>query len=228
MPVTFTASRALLSTMATSLSAEATDAGLNNLATALTNLSTEISTTNSEITEREFFGGGSTTFSATGGAGGASPSGGSASGSGTDNDSAALVWSSMLDSAANIISTHNSNVARDIAVNNDSTQGIVSIANSVSMIENIFSTVSGNLSTMADKQTAIETYLKKLKELGEGDGIHMIGPYDWIGLISIYRLLVEQGSITEDEKGLTDSAKALNVETLKKYLQKIKSLPTNF
>jgi hypothetical protein len=214
--------------MATTLATEATDAGLSTLATALTNLSTEILTTNSAITEREFFGGGSTSFSATGGSGGASPSGGSASGSGTDNDSAALVWSSILDSAASVISTHNSNVARDIAVNNDSTQGIVSISHSLGIIENTFSTISGNIGTIANKQTAIEAYFKRLKELGEGAGIHMIGPYEKFGLISIYKLLVEEAKILELDK-TTDAKKDEAYRTLQYYFDQIgKVVPKEF
>jgi hypothetical protein len=51
--------------------------------------------------------------------------------------------------------------------------------------------------TIAEKQTAMETYQKKLKELGEGDGIHFIGPYEIFGLVSIYRMMIEQAKILE-------------------------------
>jgi hypothetical protein len=54
-----------------------------------------------------------------------------------------------------------------------------------------------NSTTMATKLTAIETYQKKMKELGEGDGIHFIGPYEIFGLVSIYRMMIEQAKILE-------------------------------
>jgi hypothetical protein len=47
--------------------------------------------------------------------------------------------------------------------------------------------VAAQTTIVASKQTAMETYQKKLKELGEGSGIRVIGPYEVFGMISIYR-----------------------------------------
>ena len=111
MAITYTAARALLASQATTLSAQATLVGLTSLATALTNLSTEI--TSSSISEDEFFGNGSTSFSGTGGTGGASPTGGSSSGSGTSKGSAAQVYAQILNSAAHTINCANFNIVFD-------------------------------------------------------------------------------------------------------------------
>lgn len=224
MAVTFTSTRAILAIQATSLAAEATSAGLTSLATALTDLSSEI-TANSSITEQEFFGGGTTSFSASGGSVG---SGGSAGGSGTDKDSAAIVWANILDTAASIISAHNSNVAREIAVNNDSTQGIVSIAYSLGMIENSLGTISGHSNTIADKQTAMETHFKKIKELSEGNGIHTISPLEFINFISSYRYLIEGGEITSETEPLTEKQLDKARKRISDYLSKINDLPKAF
>ena len=225
--VTFTSTIAILAIQATSLAAEATSAGLTSLATALTNLSTEI-TANSSITEQEFFGGGTTSFSGTGGTGGATPTGGSSSGTGTDKDSAAIVWANILDTAASIISAHNSNVAREIAVNNDSTQGIVSIAYSLGMIENSLGVISGHSNTIADKQTAMETHFKKIKELSEGNGIHTISPLEFINFISSYRYLIEGGEITSETEPLTEKQLDKARKRISDYLSKINDLPKAF
>jgi len=225
--VTFTSTIAILAIQATSLAAEATSAGLTSLATALTNLSTEI-TANSSITEQEFFGGGTTSFSGTGGTGGATPTGGSSSGTGTDKDSAAIVWANILDTAASIISAHNSNVAREIAVNNDSTQGIVSIAYSLGMIENSLGAISGHSNTIADKQTAMETHFKKIKELSEGNGIHTISPLEFINFISSYRYLIEGGEITSETEPLTEKQLDKARKRISDYLSKINDLPKAF
>ena len=224
MAVTFTSTRAILAIQATSLASEATSAGLTSLATALTDLSSEI-TANSSITEQEFFGGGTTSFSASGGSVG---SGGSAGGSGTDKDSAAIVWANILDTAASIISAHNSNVAREIAVNNDSTQGIVSIAYSLGMIENSLGTISGHSNTIADKQTAMETHFKKIKELSEGNGIHTISPLEFINFISSYRYLIEGGEITSETEPLTEKQLDKARKRISDYLSKINDLPKAF
>jgi hypothetical protein len=58
-------------------------------------------------------------------------------------------------------------------------------------------TMATNTTTIASKLTAIETYQKKMKELGEGPGIHFIGPYEVFGLVSIYRMMIEQAKILE-------------------------------
>ena len=220
MAVTFTSTRAILAIQATSLAAEATSAGLTSLATALTNLSSEI-TANSSITEQEFFGGGSTSFSGTGGTGGATPTGGSSSGTGTDKDSAAMVWANILDTAASIISAHNSNVAREIAVNNDSTQGIVSIAYSLGMIKN-------SLSTMSATQTTIEGHHRAIKDLAEGNGIHTISPLEFINFISSYRYLIEGGEITSETEPLTEKQLDKARKRISDYLSKINDLPKAF
>ena len=95
MAITYTAARALLASQATTLSAQATIVGLTSLATALTNLSTEI--TSATISEDEFFGNGSTSYTSTGGTGGATPTGGTSSGSGTSKGSAAQVYAQTRD-----------------------------------------------------------------------------------------------------------------------------------
>ena len=211
MAVTFTSARAILIIQATSLADEATSAGLTSLATALTDLASEI-TANSSITELEFFGGGAAT------SGNTMPM----------FESAAIVWANILDTAASIISAHNSNVAREIAVNNDSTQGIVSIAYSLGMIENSLGTISGHSNTIADKQTAMETHFKKIKELSEGNGIHTISPLEFINFISSYRYLIEGGEITSETEPLTEKQLDKARKRISDYLSKINDLPKAF
>lgn len=224
MAVTFTQTQSLLQVMATTLSSEATVAGLASLSSGLTGLATEIG---QSVTEKEFFGGGSTSFSASGGTGGATPTGGSSSGTGIDNDSAAIVWANILDTAASIISAHNSNVAREIAVNNDSTQGIVSIAYSLGMIENSLGTIADKQSTIADKQTLMEEYQKTMKDLAEGNGIHILGPYEYLANILLYKNLVEEGNILKEptiQKSATKEART----KIDQYKNIIDDLPKEF
>lgn len=84
------------------------------------------------------------------------------------------------------------------------------------------------LETIATKTTAIETYQKKLKELGETTGIHVVGPYDWLGLINIYRSLIEQGGVL-DTQGNVDPAKQAAAEALvTAYISKIQRFPNGF
>lgn len=68
------------------------------------------------------------------------------------------------------------------------------LATNSTAIKTAVETIATQQTTIAVKQTAMETYQKKLKELGEADGIHVVGPYEWLSMYSIYRLLVEQGT----------------------------------
>jgi hypothetical protein len=210
MAVTFTASQAILAVQATALAAEATTAGLTALATALTNLSTEITQT---LTEQEFFGGGTTTYTAGGG-------------SGTDYDSAALVWTQTLNSAANIIQSRNSNfikaslsaIETDIdAVATD----IDTMAANSTIIKDKQSVIADKQTVIADKTSSIETYQKKLKELGETSGIRSRGPFEAWGNISTYKYLIEQAKILDSADNATPEKQTQALAAVKNYTDAI-------
>ena len=67
------------------------------------------------------------------------------------------------------------------------------IASNSTDIKTSLATIATQTTTLATKLGEIETYQKKLKELGEGPGIHVISPYEWISVYSIYKSLLAQG-----------------------------------
>jgi len=229
MAITYTAARALLASQATTLSAQATLVGLTSLATALTNLSTEITT--STISEDEFFGNGSTSFSGTGGTGGATPTGGTSSGSGTSKGSAAQVYAQILNSAAHTINCANFNIVFDngstplgtilseIAQASENTaRASETIANVLAVSFNNGSTPLGTiLSEIAQASENSAESLAGIYDRSKGDGIHMKGPQDWIGLISTYKLYVENAG---PEK--------ITLAEFEAFYNKIKDLPKDF
>jgi len=164
MAVTFTATQTLLAAQATALSAQATTAGLSALATALTNLASEIA--GNSPTEREFFGGGTGTTTYPG------------SGSHTDWDSAALVWSNTITSAAQVIKTK---IANDMAADLDE-------------IKTDVDTIAIQSTTMAAKQTSMDVYIGALKTMAETDGLHIKSPWEYIGLFNLIQLYEKEGN----------------------------------
>ena len=200
MAITYTAARALLASQATALSAQATIVGLTSLATALTNLSTEI--TSATISEDEFFGNGSTSFSGTGGTGGATPTGGSSSGSGTSKGSAAQVYAQILNSAAHTINCANFNIVFD--------NGSTPLGSILSEIAQASEDTARASETIA--QASVGIY-----DRSKGAGIHMKGPQDWIGLISTYKLYIENAG---PEK--------ITLAEFEAFYNKIKDLPKDF
>jgi hypothetical protein len=200
MAITYTAARALLASQATTLAAQATIVGLTSLATALTNLSTEI--TSSSISEDEFFGNGSTSFSGTGGTGGATPTGGSSSGSGTSKGSAAQVYAQILNSAAHTINCANFNIVFD--------NGSTPLGSILSEIAQASEDTARASETIA--QASVGIY-----DRSKGAGIHTKGPQDWIGLISTYKLYIENAG---PEK--------ITLAEFEAFYNKIKDLPKDF
>ena len=200
MAITYTAARALLASQATTLAAQATIVGLTSLATALTNLSTEI--TSATISEDEFFGNGSTSFSGTGGTGGASPTGGSSSGSGTSKGSAAQVYAQILNSAAHTINCANFNIVFD--------NGSTPLGSILSEIAQASEDTARASETIA--QASVGIY-----DRSKGAGIHTKGPQDWIGLISTYKLYIENAG---PEK--------ITLAEFEAFYNKIKDLPKDF
>ena len=110
------------------------------------------------------------------------------------------------------------------------TTSLALIATSLANISTNSTTVASTLITVAEKHTAMETYQKKLKELGEGNGIRVVGPYELVQFITTYRILIEEGkllSFRDKQPSAKEVDKALN--DLGDYIAKIKqNIPKDF
>jgi len=115
-------------------------------------------------------------------------------------------------------SPHLTNIATSLAI----------IATNTSTIAVNTTLMAANSTTIAEKVTAMETYQKRLKELGEGRGIHVVGPWEWVGMIAIYRLLVEEGKALDTSMDVTNEQMAQALSKVNEYLSKINQFPTNF
>ena len=97
------------------------------------------------------------------------------------------------------------------------------IATRLTAISTDIDTIASNSTTIKDKQTAMETYQKKLKELGEGVGIRVIGPYEVFGMISIYRLLIEQAKILDSAETASASQIQAALSEVTRLSERIKN-----
>ncbi len=118
--------------------------------------------------------------------------------------------------------------SKDIAV--DYSAYYSRIANSLETMATNSTAILEKLTVIAEKQTAMESYQKKIKELAEGDGVHMISPLEYVGFVTTYRRLIEEGTILkwrDVEVSDKEVSKALN--DLGKYLDKIqRNIPKAF
>lgn len=192
--VATTKAKALLVEIANSLSTEATTAGKAALATALTELGTEISS--ASVTDNEFF-------------------------LNADSSSVAgitgvgQVWADILSTAAGVVHSKELNTANSHLDSVKTSQSTIATGTTGILVQETI---------IADKQTAIETYQKKLKELGEGAGIHVISPNEIFGFIKLYQLLIEQGKMLDEGDKVSEAQQTNAKAKAKEMAQKVQSL----
>lgn len=111
---------------------------------------------------------------------------------------------------------------------NDIDTDTTSIAAQIVLITASLATIATNSSTIATKLTEIETYQKRIKELAEGPGVHFVGPWEWVGLLSLYKLFIEEGKILEETNNVSAEKLAQALAKFNQYKDKVNSLPTVF
>lgn len=194
MTIATTKAKALLVEIANSLSTEATAAGKTSLATALTELGTEISS--QSVNDAEFFinADSSAITGATG---------------------AGQVWADILSAAADVVRDKQLNTVNGHIDNIKSSQDTIATGTTGILAQETI---------IATKQTAIETYQKKLKELGEGAGIHILSPNEIFGFIKLYQLLIEQGKMLDEGDKVSEAQQANAKAKAKEMAQKVQTL----
>ena len=93
------------------------------------------------------------------------------------------------------------------ALNNidaDTTPMVASLA----LIATSLSTLATNSTTIAAQQTTMATKLTALEARAADQGIHIVGPWEWLGMSSIVKLY--------DEKGVDYNALKARVEQIPK------------
>lgn len=89
------------------------------------------------------------------------------------------------------------------------------VASAITTISSNSSVVASAITTISSNSSVTASGIDTLKTLAQGDGIRMITPYEWIGLVSSYRLYVEESG-------------AIGLSKLQEYKDKITTLPKGF
>jgi len=102
------------------------------------------------------------------------------------------------------------------------------IATKSTNIDNTLSTISTTLTNIKTDLDTLSTNSTIVKNLATGHGIHMVGPYDWLGLINVYRSLIEQGNISDTGGNVSQAQQAAALALVESYITKIQNFPTSF
>jgi hypothetical protein len=82
-----------------------------------------------------------------------------------------------------------------------------SIKNDIASIKDDINTIATQTTTVASQTTILASNSSTITGLATGSGIHIVGAYDGFGMVSLYRLLVEQAKILDDTGGLASPEK---------------------
>ena len=132
-------------------------------------------------------------------------------GSVTTTSGKGITYSNILQSAAAVVQSKGINALTDIK-------------SSQATIATDTTGILAQETIIAAKQTAIETYQKKLKELGEGPGIHILSPNEIFGFIKLYQLLIEQGKMLDEGDKVSEAQQANAKAKAKEMAQKVQTL----
>jgi hypothetical protein len=110
------------------------------------------------------------------------------------------------------------------------------IANNSTDIKNSLATIATQTTTLATQTTTltttmgeIEGHQQKLRELGQGDGIHIVGAYDAFGMVTLYRLLIEQAKILDTAEAASPEQIAASIDEVERVVGLIRTnIPTEF
>jgi hypothetical protein len=78
---------------------------------------------------------------------------------------------------------------------------------------------------IATAMESIATDVGTIKTLAETTGIKTVSPYKWMELVSIYKYLIDEGTLLQTNTASTEDIEQAT-EIMIEYLNKIKALPT--
>ena len=99
---------------------------------------------------------------------------------------------------------------------------IANISTQTTTIATSSTIIASSSTIIAQKHTDIEEHQKRMLELAEGSGMHVVGPYEIFGMINQYKTMIEQGGILDfgDVKSKAKTQHALDV--MNDYAAKIR------
>jgi len=89
-------------------------------------------------------------------------------------------------------------------------------------VQELVGTVVLNSEGIAYSLSELEKHQLRVKELSDGTGVHTVSPYDNFSLISIYKILVEQGKILDQTGNVDTVTQDAAISAISDYVNKFK------
>lgn len=100
-----------------------------------------------------------------------------------------------IGTALSTIATNSTSIKDNIALIKDS---LATIATQTTTIATQTTTIATQTTTVASQTTTLASNSTTITGLATGNGIHIVGAYDGFGMVSLYRLLIEQAKILDN------------------------------
>ena len=104
---------------------------------------------------------------------------------------------------------------------------VATLATNSTTISGTLTDVDSKISTIATNSTLMEDHQHRLRTLGDTTGVHIKSPYDDFTMVSIYRLLVEQGKAADLTEAVSQADQTAALAAISSYVERIQSL-SNF
>ena len=129
-----------------------------------------------------------------------------------------------------VVTAQQSGIGEDgVSIAIDYTTYYDRIATALETMATHTTTIATQTTTIATTITSIESHQNKLRQLGEGPGIHIIGAYDVFGMITLYRLLIEQAKILDSAESASESQITAAITEATRLAQQIRTnVPREF
>lgn len=124
-----------------------------------------------------------------------------------------------ISTALSTIATNSTSIKDNIALIKDS---LATIATQTTTLATQTTTVASQTTTLASNSTTITG-------LATGNGIHIVGAYDGFGMVSLYRLLVEQAKILDNAQSATPAQIQASLTEITRVVGQIRAnIPKEF
>jgi len=120
-----------------------------------------------------------------------------------------------INTAANVGNTTLNTISNNIAA-------LAAASASPETIEEI-KRIADALEELKAVQAEVEQHQKAIKTLAEGSGIHTLGPFDLFQMVSVYKLLVEQGKASDVTDAVASEEQTAALANTIEYINKINS-----
>lgn len=106
---------------------------------------------------------------------------------------------------------------------NKRNQYLLKISNTLDFINSIHDVLTNkHVENIRSAYVKMEDHQRKLRELGEDPGIHVIGPYELFSMIAVYKILIEEAMLARNDELADPATIAAALKKIEPLMEKVR------